>query len=107
MALVGTAINLGGGGGEEMKTYPQVLTSLIKPQIWVFHFVVLQTTAKKWTNMKHARPCIAWKAVVFVGIQYSLIYTSMFSLTSFPWQCKWENMTSFSLTSVLVQKLAR
>ena len=43
-----------------------------------------------------------------VRIEYmlSLIYTSKFSLTSFPWQCKWKNMSSFSLTSTLVQKLA-
>ena len=33
------------------------------------------------------------------------VHTSKFSLTTFPWQCKWKNMTSFSLTSVLVQKL--
>ena len=35
----------------------------------------------------------------------SLIYTSKFSLTNFSWQCKWTNMTSFSLTITLVQKL--
>ena len=50
MTLVGTALNL----GEKMKIYPQVLTSLIKPRIWLFLVVVLQTTAKKWTKMKHA-----------------------------------------------------
>ena len=37
-----------------MKIYPQVLTSSIKPQIWLFH-VVLLTTAKKWTKLKNAR----------------------------------------------------
>ena len=51
MTLVGTALNL----GEKMKIYPQAPTSLIKPQIWLFHVVVLQTTAKKWTKTKHAR----------------------------------------------------
>ena len=38
-----------------MKIYLQVLTSSIKPQIWLFHFAVLMTTAKKWTKMKNAR----------------------------------------------------
>ena len=28
---------------------------LHKPQIWLFHVVVLQTTAKKWTKVKNAR----------------------------------------------------
>ena len=51
MTLVGTALNL----GEEMKVYPQVLTLFIKPQIWLFHVVVLLTTAKKWTKVKNAR----------------------------------------------------
>ena len=51
MRLVGTALNL----GEKMKIYLQVLTSLIKPQIWLFHVVVLQTSAKKWTKVKNAR----------------------------------------------------
>ena len=51
MILVGTALNL----GEQMKIYRQVLTSLIKPQIWLFHVVVLLTTAKKWTKVKNAR----------------------------------------------------
>ena len=37
-----------------MKTYPEVLTSLIKPQIWPFHEVVSLTTAKKWTKVKNA-----------------------------------------------------
>ena len=32
MTLVGTKLNL----GEKMKIYPQVLTSFIKPQIWLF-----------------------------------------------------------------------
>ena len=41
--------------GEKMKIYLQVLTSFIKPQIWLFHVVFLLTTAKKWTKMKNAR----------------------------------------------------
>ena len=51
MTLVGTALNL----GEKMKIYPQVLTFFIKPQICLFHFVILQTTSKKWTKVKNAR----------------------------------------------------
>ena len=50
MTLVGTALNL----GEKMKIYPRVLTFFIKPQIWLFHIVVLLTTAKKWTRVKNA-----------------------------------------------------
>ena len=38
-----------------MKVYPQALTLFIKPQIWLFHVVVLLTTAKKWTKVKNAR----------------------------------------------------
>ena len=48
MTLVETAVDL----GERMKIYPQMLTFFIKPQ---FHVVVLLTTAKKWTKVKHAR----------------------------------------------------
>ena len=51
MTLVGTALNL----GEKMKIYPQELTLVIKPQIWLFYVVVLLTTAKKWTKVKNAR----------------------------------------------------
>ena len=51
MTLVGTALNL----REKMNIYVQVLTSFIKPQIWLCHVVVLQTTAKKWTKVKIAR----------------------------------------------------
>ena len=51
MTLVGTTLYL----GEKMKIYPQVLTFFIKPQIWLFHVVVLLTTAKKWTKVKNAR----------------------------------------------------
>ena len=35
MILVGTALNL----GEQIKIYRQVLTSLIKPQIWLIHVI--------------------------------------------------------------------
>ena len=52
MILVGTElINL----GEQLKIYLQVLTSSIKPQIWLFHVVVLLMTANKWTKVKNAR----------------------------------------------------
>ena len=51
MSLVGTALNL----QEKMKIYPQVVTFFIKPQIWMFHVLVLQTTAKKWTKVKNTR----------------------------------------------------
>ena len=51
MTLVGTALNL----GEKMVIYRQVLSLFIKPQIWLFHVVVLLTTAKKWTKVKNAR----------------------------------------------------
>lgn len=48
MILIVTALNL----GEQMKIiYLQVLTPLIKPQIWLFHIVVLQMLAKKWTRV--------------------------------------------------------
>ena len=51
MTLVRAALNL----GEKMKIYPQVLTLFIKPQICLFHVVVLLTTAKKWTKVENAR----------------------------------------------------
>ena len=51
MTLVVTALNI----EEKMKIYPQVLTSFIKPQIWLFHVVVLQTAAKKWTKAERVR----------------------------------------------------
>ena len=38
-----------------MKNYPQVLTFFIKPKTWLFHVVVLLTTATKWTKVKNAR----------------------------------------------------
>ena len=51
MTLVEKALNL----GMKMKNYPQVLPFVIKLQIWLFHVVVLQTTAQKWTKVKDAR----------------------------------------------------
>ena len=50
MKLVGPAINL----GEKIKNYHRVLKFFIKPQIWLFHVVVLQTRGKKWTKAKNA-----------------------------------------------------
>ena len=38
-----------------MKIYPEVPTFFITPQYWLFHVVVLLTTAKKWTKVKNAR----------------------------------------------------
>ena len=38
-----------------MKIYPQVLTFFIKPKTWLFHVVVLLTTATKWTKVENAR----------------------------------------------------
>ena len=37
-----------------MKIYPQVLMSFVKPKTWLFHVVVLLTTATKWTKVKNA-----------------------------------------------------
>ena len=42
-------------GKMKMKICPQALTSLTKPQIWLFLVVVLLTTTKKWTKVKNAR----------------------------------------------------
>ena len=60
-----------------MKIYP----SLIRPQIWLFHVVVLQTTAKKWTKTKHARAQRA--KLLFLStsyVYYTLRSPSVFSL---------------------------
>ena len=38
-----------------MKIHPQMLTFFKKPKIWLFHVVVLLTTAKKWSKVKNAR----------------------------------------------------
>ena len=51
MTVVVTALNL----GEKMKSYPQVLTFFIKPQLSLFQVAVLLTMAKKWTKVKNAR----------------------------------------------------
>ena len=41
--------------GEKNENLSPSADVLIKPQIWLFHVVVLLTTAKKWTKMKNAR----------------------------------------------------
>ena len=66
MTLVGTALNL----GEKMNSYPQVLTLLITPQIWLFHVVVLLTT--KEMDKSEKRTCRACKAIVFAHLIGSL-----------------------------------
>ena len=65
MTLVRTALNL----GEKMKIYPQVLTLFIKPQIWLFHVVVLLTTAKKWTKVENERAGRA--KLLFLSTKYA------------------------------------
>ena len=45
------ALNL----GKKMKNFLPSADVLLKPQIWLFHAFVLQTTAKKWTKMKNER----------------------------------------------------
>ena len=52
-----------------MKIYPQVLTSSIKPSTWLFHVVVLLTTAKKLTKVKNARADRA--KLVFLPTKYA------------------------------------
>ena len=47
MTLVGTALN----AGEKMKIYPEVLTSFIKPQTWLFHVVGLLSFAADGKEM--------------------------------------------------------
>ena len=54
MLLVGTALNLGQKMKKKKKNL-QVLTSFTKPQFWLFHVKVLQTTAKKWAKVKNVR----------------------------------------------------
>ena len=41
----------------------------IKLQIWLFHVVVLLTTAKKWTKVKNARPARA--KLLFLSTKYA------------------------------------
>ena len=60
MILVGAELNL----GERMQTYPQVLTFVIKPQIWLFHVAVLQTAGTEM-DKSEKRTCRACKAIVF------------------------------------------
>ena len=55
--------------GEKVKIYLQVLTSSIKPHIWLFHVVVLLTTAKKWTKVKNARAGCA--KLLFLPTKYA------------------------------------
>ena len=40
--------------GEKMKIISPMATSSLEPQIWLFHIIVLLTTAKNWTKMKNA-----------------------------------------------------
>ena len=77
MTLIGLAFNL----GQKMKIYPQVLAFFIKPQIWLFHVAVLQTTAKKWTKVKNM--CRACKAIVFCKF-VTFSSTSPLSLLKLP-----------------------
>ena len=67
MTLVGTAFNL----WEKMKIYLEVLTFFIKPEIWLFHVVVLLTTAKKWTKMKNAHAGRA--KLLFLLTKYAIL----------------------------------
>ena len=60
-----------------MKIYPEVLTSFIKPQIWLFQVVVLQRTAKKWTKVKNAR---AGRSKLLFFIPHSICKSVTFSL---------------------------
>ena len=53
-----------------MKIYPQALTSSIKPPTWLFHVVVLLTTAKKLTKVKNARANRA--KLVFLPTKYAI-----------------------------------
>ena len=73
MTLVRLALNL----HEKIKVYPQVLTFILKPQIWLFHVVVLQVMAKKRAKVKSAH---AWCAkLLFLPTKIICIFV-MFSL---------------------------
>ena len=61
-----------------MKIYLQVLTFFIKPKTWLFHVVVLLTTAKKWTKVKNVRAVRA--KLLFLPTKYAKTLT--FSLPS-------------------------
>ena len=52
MLLVGTALNLGQNMKKKKK---KNMTSFTKPQFWLFHVAVLQSTAKKWKKVKNVR----------------------------------------------------
>jgi len=58
------------------------------------------------TNEQNKKNKKKLKEKSFLNVHLSVIYTSKFSLTSFPWQCEWKNKTIFSMTSALVQNLA-
>ena len=60
--------------GEKMKIYPQLLTFFIKPKTWLFHVVVLLTTAKKWTKVKTARAGRA--KLLFLPTKYANLWRS-------------------------------
>ena len=64
-----------------MKIYSQVLTFFVKPQIWLFHVVVLQTTAKKWTKVENARAGRA--KLLFLFIKYANLLLSANSARHF------------------------
>ena len=57
-----------------MKIYPQVLTFFIKPKTWLFHVVVLLTTATKWTKVKNARAGRA--KLLFLPSEYANLWRS-------------------------------
>ena len=52
-----------------------MLTFFIKPQIWLFHVVVLQTTAKKWAKVKNARAGRA--KLLFLPTKYANLRRSL------------------------------
>ena len=54
-----------------------LVTFVIKPQIWLFYVVVLQTTAQKWTKVKTARAGRA--KLLFLPTKYANFVT--FSLS--------------------------
>ena len=54
-------------------------------------FVLNRLSFMSWRNKPHL---------------HQQVFLDKFSLASFTWQCKWKNMTSFSLINVLLQKLA-
>ena len=62
---------------KRIKMYPQLVTFVIKPQIWLFYVVVLQTAAQKWTKVKNARAGRA--KLLFLPTKYAKFET--FSLS--------------------------